>query len=52
MKDEIINILNNLNKHIIYDKNIQSICYSASLINAKNNIIKILNGGDSYGNAK
>lgn len=42
MEDEIIDILRNLKEHIIYDKNIRQICYSARFIKAKNEIIKIL----------
>ena len=42
MIDEIIDVLNNLKSHIIYDKNIKQICYSAKFIKAKNEIIRIL----------
>lgn len=40
--NEIIEILNNLDKHIIYNKYINSICYSAEFIKAKEEILKML----------
>lgn len=40
--DKIIEILNNLDKHIIYNKYINSICYSAEFIKAKEEILKML----------
>lgn len=40
--NEIIEILNNLEKHIIYNKYINSICYSAEFIKAKEEILKML----------
>ncbi len=41
-KNQILNILYNLKEHIIYDKNINQICYSSEFIKAKKEIIELL----------
>lgn len=42
MEDRILFVLNNLKDHIIYDKNINQICFSAELVKIKSEIIKII----------
>lgn len=42
MEDKIINVLKNIKSHIIYDKNINQICFSAEFVKIKNEIIKII----------
>jgi hypothetical protein len=40
--EEIRQVLNNLHEHIIYDKNLNSICFSAEFIKVKQEILKML----------
>lgn len=43
---EIIEVLEHLDKHIIYDKNIKEICYSGELIKVKEVLLKRLKAED------
>lgn len=40
--EEIRQVLNNLHEHIIYDKNLNSICFSAEFVKVKQEILKML----------
>ena len=39
---EIIEVLEHLDKHIIYDANLKEICYSAELIKVKEQLLRRL----------
>lgn len=42
MNQSIIEVLENLDKHIIYDKHIGEICYSAEFIKVKEQLLRRL----------